>query len=169
MDPTTLNFIETGAAIAIFFLLQFTALRLSRRALKKFGFSHQRRKGISKIVNFILVTVLVLVIMGVWGLGGSQVLVYITSVLAFVGVALFAQWSILSNLTAGIVLYFNHPLKLGDHIRVVDKDIPIEGEVEDITMYFLHIRTSEGLEYTIPNNLALQKVISMRVRDLDDD
>ncbi|MCB9034507.1 MAG: hypothetical protein H6553_11770 [Chitinophagales bacterium] len=37
----------------------------------------------------------------------------------------FAQWSVLSNITSGIIMYFNHPLGIGDNILIEDKAIII--------------------------------------------
>ena len=44
------------------------------------------------------------------------------------GVAMFAQWSILSNITSGIILFFSFPFKIGDLILIHDKDFPIEAD-----------------------------------------
>lgn len=71
----------------------------------------------------------------------------------------FAQWSILSNITSSLILFFNHPLKIGDEIEILDKDFAIEGKVEDISFFFMHVRTVNGDLVTIPNNLVLQKMI----------
>ncbi len=164
MEFDQLRIIQSIATIVVYVILRLTARHFVLRALKKFKFSKRRRIAISK-VNMVLFALLILTLLGVWGLNSSQVLVYLTSILAVIGVALFAQWSILSNVTAGIVLYFNHPLKLGDYIRIQDKDIPIEGFVDDISMYFLHIRTLEGKNYTLPNSLVLQKVLTVEYGD----
>jgi small-conductance mechanosensitive channel len=58
-------------------------------------------------------------------------------------------------------LFFNHPLKFGDYITVLDKDYPFEGEVRDLTFFFVHLKTKEGEIITIPNNLIFQKSISI--------
>jgi small-conductance mechanosensitive channel len=58
-------------------------------------------------------------------------------------------------------LFFNHPLKIGDRIKVLDKDYPFEGEVADLSYFFVHLKTAEGETTTIPNSLLLQKSISV--------
>jgi small-conductance mechanosensitive channel len=77
------------------------------------------------------------------------------------GIAFFAQWSILSNITAGLVIFFNHPLRLGDQIRITEKDYLVEGKLVSISFFFLHIVTKNGEEVTIPNSMALQKTIAV--------
>ena len=160
-NPEVIKLIETGIALVLYALLRYLIGRFTMRSLRKFNFSIQRRKTTGQILQVILVVFMSLVVLGIWGLSGTQILVYLTSILAIVGVALFAQWSILSNITAGIVLYFNHPLRLGDYVKIMDKDIPMEGYVEDISMYFLHMKTKDGQSYTIPNSIVLQKVITV--------
>jgi small-conductance mechanosensitive channel len=60
-----------------------------------------------------------------------------------------------------LLLFFNHPLKIGDTLKVLDKDYPFEGEVTDLTYFFIHLKTKEGEVITIPNSLVLQKSISI--------
>ena len=76
------------------------------------------------------------------------------------GIAFFAQWSLLSNITAGIILFFNHPLKIGDYVEVLDKDYPFGGEISDLTYFFVHLKTKKGEIITIPNSVILQKSIA---------
>jgi small-conductance mechanosensitive channel len=82
-------------------------------------------------------------------------------VLTVVGVALFAQWSILSNITSGIILLFSFPFKIGDYIRIHDKDFPIEAEIDDIRAFHTLLKTRDGEIITYPNTLLLQKGISI--------
>jgi small-conductance mechanosensitive channel len=84
------------------------------------------------------------------------------------GVAMFAQWSILSNITSGIILFFSFPFKIGDHIRIHDKDFPIEAEIEDIRAFHLYLKSKDGEMITYPNNLLLQKGISIIKNDFED-
>jgi small-conductance mechanosensitive channel len=91
--------------------------------------------------------------------------VFISSVLAILGVGFVAQWSILSNLTASVILFFNHPLRLGDRIRVMDKDFDWTGKVEDISGFYLFMRTDDGKQITIPTNLVIQKGIEILHED----
>jgi len=100
-------------------------------------------------------------IAGIWGLEQNEIAVFATTILTALGIAFFAQWSLLSNITSSIILFFNHPLKVGDTIRVLDKDYPLEGEVTELTYFFIHLKTKEGETITIPNSVALQKSIAL--------
>jgi small-conductance mechanosensitive channel len=56
---------------------------------------------------------------------------------------MFAQWSILSNITSGVIL-FSFPFKIGDIIKIHDKDFPITAEIEDILAFHVSLRTADG-------------------------
>ena len=64
-----------------------------------------------KSINFIVLTVCLIILLIIWGVKQSELAVFVGSVLTVVGVAMFAQWSILSNITSSIVLFFNHSVK----------------------------------------------------------
>ena len=51
--------------------------------------------------------------------------------------------------------------QIGDHIRILDKDMPIEATVEDIFTFYTHLRTTDGGLRIFPNSLLLQKAITV--------
>ena len=88
-----------------------------------------------------------------------------SSVFAVIGIGLFAVWSILSNITSGVIMFFSFPYKIGDEIKIHDKDFPVIAIIEDIKAFQIHLRTSEGELITYPNNLILQKAVSLVKKD----
>ena len=161
MKQYEIQIIETVVVIVGLFIIQFLIKKSINKALKKFHFSMPRRRITVKLINLFLMIGAVVAITGIWGIEKQKLLLFISSVLTILGIAFFAQWSMLANITAGLILYFNHPLKLGDHIRVLEKDFIIEGKIDDISFFFLHIKTDEGDQITIPNSIVLQKNISI--------
>lgn len=156
-----LQIVETGVVLILLPVFSMFARKVVTRTLKKFEFTYERRKIIVKLLNFLSLTTGFILIAIIWGINHTRLIVFLTSILTVMGIALFAQWSLLSNITASLILFFNHPLKLGDRIKILDKDYPIEGKIEDITYFFLHIRTDKGEKITIPNALVLQKSLSI--------
>lgn len=75
---------------------------------------------------------------------------------------MFAQWSILSNITAGIVLFFSMPFRIGDEIEIIDKDHPIKATIENVLTFTIHLRREEGDLVIMSNTQFLQKVISIK-------
>ncbi|THD67526.1 mechanosensitive ion channel [Robertkochia marina] len=104
----------------------------------------------------------------IWSINLQDIGLLLSSVFAVIGVALFAQWSIISNITAGVILFFSFPYKIGDRIRIQDKDFPEEAIIEDIRAFHLLLRTESNELLTYPNNLILQKGVVL-VQKLDDD
>ena len=122
-----------------------------------------------KYINILVTIIAIFALALTWGYGASQVTVVFSSVFAVIGVAMFAIWSILSNITAGIILFFSFPYRIGSRIKIHDKDLPVEAVIEDIRAFHLHLRTLEGELITYPNNLILQKAVSLIEREYHPD
>ncbi len=139
-------------------------LRLfSSELVKKFARINEslehRTRLVIKYINILLGVLALISIVIIWGVKKDQIFLFISSIFAVVGVASFAQWSILSNITAGIILFFSYPFKIGDKIRILDKDYPLEGEIEDIKAFYIILKNNDGEQITYPNNLLMQKGI----------
>jgi small-conductance mechanosensitive channel len=105
----------------------------------------------------------------VFGAQLKDLAVVFSSVFAVIGIALFAIWSILSNITSGVIMFFSFPYKVGDKIQIHDKDFPVEAIIEDIRAFQLHLRLDNGDLVTYPNNLILQKAVTLVEKDALDD
>jgi len=116
---------------------------------------------IIKAAHLLFFIVASILLSAIWGLRQNQVTVFVGTILTAFGIAFFAQWSLLSNITSSLLLFFNHPVKIGDTIKVLDKDFPFEGEVSDLTYFFVHLKTESGEIITIPNSLLFQKSVSI--------
>ena len=145
--------------VAIFIVLYFN------RAIERFSFIQSielnRRKIVYKLFHLGVYMVAGIGLLFIWGVDIEQFSVFISSALAVIGIAFFAQWSLLSNLTASVILFFNHPVRLGNRIRILDKDFDWTGRVVDITGFYLFMKTDDGREITIPNSIVLQKGIEI--------
>lgn len=160
--------IVTGILILATITLRYISAKMVNRYAKSSEILEHRKNLIIKY-NSIFITVLFLTGLFItWGVQTQDVFLTISSVITVVGVALFAQWSILSNITSGIILLFSFPFKIGDTIRIHDKDFPIEAEIEDIRAFHILLKTKEGEFISYPNNLMLQKGISIITRTFED-
>lgn len=99
---------------------------------------------IIKVLNLLSFITSTIVLSAIWGLNQSEIAVFVGTVITALGIAFFAQWSLLSNITSSLLLFFNHPLKIGDQLKVLDKDYPFEGEITDLTYFFIHLKTKGG-------------------------
>lgn len=126
---------------------------------KLVSFKKSRIVLIKKILNFILGITFIVIIIMIWGVQPKNFFLALSSVFAVIGVALFAQWSLLSNITAGLILFFSLKLKIGDEIRILDKDFPMNMKVEDVRSFYIHLRGEDNERYVFPNSILLQKGI----------
>ncbi|MDD5261935.1 MAG: mechanosensitive ion channel [Methylacidiphilales bacterium] len=86
--------------------------------------------------------------------------VVLSSVLALIGVAFVAFWSVLSSVTCTFLLILFRPFKMGDHVEI--KGEGAEGEVCDLNLLFTTLRAADDRLIQVPNNLFFQKVIVRR-------
>lgn len=165
MEKYQIQIIETLILLVVFIAIQYFNNHQINNTLKQFQFQRNRRKVTVKAINLLMTLTGVIFLIGIWGLQQHEMLLFVTSLLTVLGIALFAQGSILSNITSGMILFFNHPLKIGDTIKIIDKEQQVEGVVEDISYFFLHIKTADNGNVTIPNSVVLQKTISIEKTD----
>jgi small-conductance mechanosensitive channel len=161
MKPYQLQLLQTIIMLITLAATKILLRSIVNKIMNKFHFALERKRIISRIINFFIIMVAFVVAIAIWGVNSEQVILFITSALTILGIGFFAQWSILSNITSSLILFFNHPIRIGGHIRILDKDYPIEGEVENISLFFMYIRTHDNQLVSIPNTVVLQKTISL--------
>lgn len=120
-----------------------------------------RTKHIIKVISILINLSCLILIIIIWGVDPRNIFVALSSMFAIIGVAFFAQWSILSNVTAGILIFFTTPVHIGDFIIIHDKETPIEAEIIDILTFHIHLKTKDDEIIVYPNSLLFQKGISV--------
>ena len=148
-------------------LLKFIITKTIKKIGRLSDIHELRTKLIIKYFSGVIITVSIIALIFIWGVNFKEIGFILSSVFAVIGVALFASWSILSNITAGIILFFSFPYKIGDRIRIQDKDFPEEGIIEDIKTFHLHLLNDNGELMTYPNNLLLQKGVVLIKKHVD--
>jgi small-conductance mechanosensitive channel len=153
--------IESIIAFIVAFFVRLIITKSLRKIQTKFGFQNSRILVTNKIITVIIYITVIVVVAFIWGVDEKQLLIYISSFLTVLGIAFFAQWSILSNITAGIILFINYPVKIGDSITILEKDSAnnVTGEIKDIGAFFITLRTPEKKLVTLPNSIILQNNI----------
>lgn len=150
----------------IILLLALAALRviiaqLVRRYASTTHLLEHRTNLVIKYIHVLMNILVTIALIVIWGVETKDIFITISSIATVIGVAMFAQWSILSNITSGMILFFSFPFRIGDTIKIHDKDFPIEAEIEDINAFHVNLKTKEGEKIIYPNNLLLQKGISI--------
>lgn len=152
----------TLVVVLIYYFLQFITKKLINKFASISDKTDKRSKLIYKYFNGLYIFFTIITLILIWGIQPDKALTFLGSIVAFIGVALFAQWSVLSNFTAGVIMFFSFPYKIGDHIIIQDKDFPIEAEIDDIKTFHTILISTEGERICYPNNLFLQKSVIVK-------
>ncbi len=153
--------ISTLILIAVVLVVRYIAASLVRKYSVVSQVLENRANLIIKYISVFMTAVTGIALFLIWGVDAQNIFATVTGIMTLIGVALFAQWSVLSNITSGIILLFSFPFKIGDSISIHDKDFPIEGEIMDIRAFYTLMRTSAGEIISYPNNLLLQKGVTI--------
>ena len=150
-DPDIIGRISI-AEVLIFFIILVVAFVLGKVVaiyLKK-RYSHQMKKE-----HLNLLTMLVRVAIFMVGFFIAAPAVFETSmfflglVIAGIIVAIaFSSAKILTDFVAGIALFYDHPIRIGDFVEIGAKS----GTVEEIRLLSTVIRTDNGVYVRIPND-----------------
>jgi small-conductance mechanosensitive channel len=161
MELQKIQIFESAIIVIIYLILYFVVKNIINNSLKNTPLQRDRRKMIIKVLHLFITITACVFLAAIWGFKQKEIAAFASTILTALGIAFFAQWSLLSNITSSIILFFNHPLKLGDHLKVLDKDYPFEGEITELTYFFVHLKTADEQIITIPNSMVLQKSISI--------
>jgi small-conductance mechanosensitive channel len=156
----------TIVIILILVVLQFILKKAAHKVGKRTEINITRTRLMFKYINILVMLIAFFLFAFAWGMDLGDLSLIFSSTFAVIGVALFAIWSILSNITSGIIMFFSFPYRIGDKIKIHDKDMPIEAVIEDIRAFHLHLRTDDGELTTYPNNLILQKAVTLVQKDV---
>jgi small-conductance mechanosensitive channel len=160
--------IETGVIIALYLIARGLTFHVIGKRLKDKVIHESRGITIRKVLNAIYFFICAALILLIWGVNQSDLAIFAGSVLTVVGVAFFAQWSLLSNITSSIIIFFNHPVKLNDTVTILEgKDYILKGKVINIGLFFVTLEIDESETLTLPNNIFIQKSIQKQESKVD--
>lgn len=161
--------INTVALIIVLSMIRAIIVITVKKIGARSGTTEARAVLIGRYVTVTLFLIAILIEAIILGVEFSEISLVFSSVFAVIGIGLFAIWSILSNVTSGVIMFFSFPYKVGDKIKIHDNDFPLEAIIEDIRPFQLHLRKENGDLVTYPNNLMLQKAVTLIEKDALDD
>ena len=152
-----ISFILSIFIIGLYEFLQRLAIPKLEALVEKGALkSNALRKAVTimRLFNGVIALAIILLI---WGFDFKWLLAVSSGIIALTGVALFASWSILSNITAFFILLVHQSYKRGNFIRVVEGENFVEGVIAEINV-FNTVLISDNREYIIyPNNLLIAR------------
>lgn len=145
--------------IIIFIFINWTAKGI-RKGLRK-------KKKDETIVNAVFSTyrkvlkfLAILVFLGVIGFDMTGISSIVASATVAIGLALQGS---LSNIAGWVLIIVTRPFKLGDYIVAQG----VEGSVEEINLFYTHLKTFDNKQVTIPNgNLSANVIINYSAKDV---
>lgn len=97
------------------------------------------------------------IILFIWGFDFQWLLAVSSGLITLTGVALFASWSILSNITAFFILLAHESYKRGNFIRIIEADNYVEGTISEINLFNTRLITENMESIIYPNNLLIAR------------
>jgi len=154
--------------VVLMLISRFYIKRLIIKYVNLHGYSLSRKAYTMKVFNFMVLVIGIVFISLIWEISFKGLSFYFVSFFTLLGVAFFANWSILSNITASMVLFFNYPFKIGDEICIYDDEHSKYGKVIDIGLFNIKILTDSNELISYPNNIAIQKPIIKKEGKIED-
>lgn len=152
-----INIILSLILIGLYFFLHSLAIPRLEELVEKGALKNNALRkaiNITALLNGVIVIALILL---VWGFDFQWLLALSSGIIALTGVALFASWSLLSNITAFFILLVHQSYRRGNFIRIVEGDNYVEGVISEINI-FNTLLISDNREYIVyPNNLLIAR------------
>ena len=149
------------SCLALFGYILVTRITLPRltKSTDDSGFKSEQVAKAYHMVRLVCATITIAVVLLIWGIDFSGLLIFSTSIITLLGVALFASWSILSNVTSFFILLFHTSFRRGNYIRIIDADNYIEGYIAELGLLNTKLTTGTNEHVIYPNNLLLARPI----------
>lgn len=145
------------AIFIMYFLISRLALPKIEQGVDKSNLKSEATLKAHHTVKILVATIAIAILLIVWGIDFSGLLILSTSLITLTGVALFASWSLLSNITSYFVLLFQSSFRRGNFVRVVDADNYIEGYIAEVNLFNTKLITEDREIVLYPNNLILTR------------
>lgn len=158
-SPTTVQIIVSVLVLALYFILSRRLAPLLSSVISRSRLRSEMHKRAQVVSHILLVLLLVVVLSIVWGVDIKGLLVLASSMIAVIGVALFAAWSLLSNITAFFILLGQKAFAEGMEVRVVDGGNYLEGRIVEINLFSTVLRTKDNEQVVYPNNLLVSRPV----------
>jgi len=146
-------------------LLQRLLVRLLRRACERYRLPPELLAPVRTVVHWLIVSGAVLLVLERLGVSAAVLWTAFTGFATVGAVAFFAAWSVLSNLFCAFLIFTAGPIRVGDHIELMDAaDKPVVlGRVIDIGLLYITLEDAtvagSNTLLQIPNTLIFQRVL----------
>lgn len=142
-------------ALTLALLLVAIVNRVRGRVIRKRPQHEREIRLVAGVLRNIVLLILFLGMLEAINVPLGNLWTAISTVIALVAIGFFAVWSVLSHMTASVILFFQRPFRQGQHLQLGDEDYI--GRVVKIGLFYTIVEDEEGGRSLIPNNLLFQK------------
>lgn len=160
--PEIAQLIISGIVLLIYAVLSRRIAPFIYRTIAATMLKEEMNRRAMVVFHILLFLLLVVVLSIIWGIDIKGLLVLASSMIAVVGVALFAAWSLLSNITAFFILLGQRNFAQGVTVRIVDGSNYVEGKVIEVNLFSTVLQTSNGEQVMYPNNLIVSRPVIVK-------
>lgn len=161
-SPTIAQLVISLIVMAFYALLSRRIAPFIYRTIAATMLKEEMNRRAMVVFHILLFLLLVVVLSIIWGVDIKGLLVLASSMIAVVGVALFAAWSLLSNITAFFILLGQRSFAQGVSVRVIDGSNHVEGVITEVNLFSTVLRTSDGELVVYPNNLIVSRPVVVK-------
>jgi len=163
LNQYNINAAKATGTVAILILASIVIPRLST-SLKQWLIHLQSRLNLTNKTNSIinrvtiavLWTLIVFIVLDVWGIGLGGVWAVLVGAVTIIGVGFIATWAMTSNFTASFFLVLWRPFHVGQTVEILPENL--KGRVVDRNLMFTTLSEDSGSVLQIPNSLFFQKI-----------
>jgi small conductance mechanosensitive channel len=155
-----IKFVVSLIALIIVFVIINTTSKAIRNRLRKRGRDETISNAIFSVYRKVLKFVAIIAFFSVIGFDMTGVASIIASATVAIGLALQGS---LSNIAGWVLIIFTRPFRLGDYIKAQGE----EGTVEEINLFYTHLKTPDNKQVVIPNgNLSSDVIVNYSIKDI---
>ena len=165
LEGNFLQVIVTLGIVATYGVLDRISASRLEALFEKGRFKEDAAQSAIRIARLLTGVAGLLVLTVVWGIELRSFIVVAGTALTLLGVALFAAWSLLSNVTAYFILLFHPSFRRGQFVRILDADNFAEGYIADISPFSVRLITESRETILYPNNMILGRPTLINPRD----
>ena len=156
----TLLIVKICTSVTSLFLYGFSRWAV-RRAITNYAarhrYSESRISAAHRAVSLISFLLLMGAVAITWSINSDSFLVVSGAIMAAIGIGFFADWSILSNVTTSIIMFWRFPMRVGDRIGLLE-DRSFVAVVKEFTIFFVILEDLDGNKISLPNSLTLKQM-----------
>ncbi len=158
-SPAIVQMVISAIIILIYIVLSRRIAPFFYRTIAASVLKDEMNRRALVVFHILLFLLLVVVLSVVWGIDIKGLLVLASSMIAVIGVALFAAWSLLSNITAFFIMLGQRNFAPGAEVKIIDGVNHVEGKVVEVNLFSTVLLTKNNEQVVYPNNLIVSRPV----------